>query len=201
MENSTLLRKGCTWVLAVVLAVFWAVSSEFVQARETYGQMAERLLSTPPDGAEVRPDLETAILRATNAYRASKGLGALKPANAVLLKAARAHAMDLLATGGMGHVSSGGHNFESRIRALNQGKMFLSPMAENAARVRKGGLSDAQRAQALVQMWIKSSGHRRNLTNRTYVAVSVGVVVAGDDVYAVQVFTGPTVRTNISLPQ
>jgi uncharacterized protein YkwD len=166
-------------------------------ARETYVQFAQRILASPPEGAEVRGDLEKAVLRATNSYRASKGLPGLKVADAKLLTAARAHAMDLLMMAGMGHTSSNGYGFESRVRAFHQGQMILAPMAENAARVRKGDLSDAQRAQNVVTQWIKSSGHRKNMTNRTYTAVAIGVVKRGDDVYAVQIFTGPTVKTNM----
>jgi uncharacterized protein YkwD len=167
------------------------------QAKETYTQFAQRILAEPPEGAGVRADLEKSVLRATNSYRASKGLPALKPANATLLKAARAHAMDLLMMEGMGHTSSNGYGFESRVRAFHQGQMILAPMAENAARVRNGALSDSARAQKLVQMWIGSSGHRKNMTNRTYTAVAIGVVTRGDNVYAVQIFTGPTVKTNM----
>ena len=107
--------------------------------------------------------------------------------------------MDLYAQSGMGHVSSGGHDFESRMRALNKGQMFLAPMAENAARLRNSSLSDAKKAQSLVTQWVKSSGHRKNMANRTYVMVGVGVVSRGNDVYAVQIFSGPTVKTNMNL--
>jgi uncharacterized protein YkwD len=166
-------------------------------ARETYAQYAQRLLSNAPEGSAVRADLESQVLAATNAYRESKGLPALKPAGKTLVFAARAHAMDLLSTGAMGHTASTGHGFESRIRALSGGQMVLAAMAENAARVRNSGLSDSQRAQRLVQMWVGSSGHRKNLVNKSYTAVAIGVVKRGDDVYAVQVFTGPTVKTNM----
>ena len=166
-------------------------------ARETYVQFATRLLAQPPDGAAVSPDLESLVLQATNSYRRSKGLPALKPANAKLQQAAEAHAMDLLAQGGMGHTASTGHGFESRIRAFHEGQMVFAAMAENAARVRKEGLSDAQRAQNLVQQWIKSSGHHKNMANRSFVAVAIGVAVKGEHAYAVQIFTGPTVKTNM----
>lgn len=171
------------------------------QARETYVQFAERILANPPEGSEVRPDLEAAVLSATNSYLSSKGLKPLKPANQILKKAARAQAMDLMMQGGMGHVSSTGYNFESRIRAFHQGQMFLAPMAENAARLRNTELSDAAKAQALVQQWIKSSGHRRNMTNRTYQSIAIGVVSQGNNVYAVQIFSGPVVKTNIMTGQ
>jgi uncharacterized protein YkwD len=185
-------------VLALLLIAF---DGRFVEARETYVQYASRILSEPPEGAAVRSDLEAAVLRATNAYLSSKGLKSLKPGNDALLKAARAQAMDLLIQGGMGHMSSRGHNFESRVRAFHPGQMFLAPMAENAARLRKSELSDSAKAQALVQQWIKSPGHRKNMTNRTYVNMAVGVVSRGKDVYAVQIFSGPVVKTNMMLGQ
>jgi uncharacterized protein YkwD len=182
-------------VLAIV--VLGSHGVKLAQARETYVQHATRLLSQPPEGAGVRDDLEALVLQATNAYRASKRLPALKPASATLLQAARAHAMDLLMSGRMGHTASTGHGFESRMRAFHDGQMVLAAMAENAARVRNPGLTSAQKAQRLVQMWVGSSGHRKNMVNRTYTAVAIGVVARGDDVYSVQIFTGPTVKTNM----
>lgn len=183
-----------SFVLPLLLIVLTVTN---VEARETYVEYAQRILAKPPDGVEVREDLEASVLRATNAYLSSKGLKPLKSANGILLKAARAQAMDLLLQGGMGHVSSNGYNFESRIRAFHQGQMFLAPMAENAARLRNSALSDSAKAQALVQQWVKSSGHRRNMVNRTYMTIAIGVVSRGKDVYAVQIFSGPVVKTNI----
>ncbi len=189
-------RNGLQAVALALLLIVSTVAN--AGARETYTQFAERILASPPAGAEVRADLEAAVFRSTNAYLSSQGLKPLKPANAVLLKAARAQAMDLLMQGGMGHVSGNGYDFESRIRAFHPGQMFLPVMAENAARLRNSGLSDSAKAQAIVQQWVKSSGHRKNMVNRSYVMVAVGVVSRGKDVYAVQVFSGPVVKTNMT---
>jgi len=198
MQILSLFHFSRDWLQAVALALLMIVSTVAnADARENYTQFAERLLASPPDGATVRADLEAAVLRSTNAYLSSQGLKPLKPANAVLLKAARAQAMDLLMQGGMGHVSGNGHDFQSRIRAFHPGQMFLAVMAENAARLRNSGLSDSAKAQALVQQWVKSSGHRGNMVNRSYVVVAVGVVSRGRDVYAVQIFSGPVVKTNL----
>jgi uncharacterized protein YkwD len=182
--------------LALLLIVFPA---GFAQARETYVEYAKRILAEPPEGAAIRPDLEAGVLRATNAYLATKGLKPLKPATETLQTAARAQAMDLLSQGGMGHVSSNGYNFESRVHAFFPGQMFLSAMAENAARLRNSSLSDSAQAQALVQQWITSASHRKNMTNRTYVMIAVGVVSRGNDIYAVQIFSGPAVKTNMMI--
>jgi uncharacterized protein YkwD len=180
----------------VALALLVGLSSP-VLARETYAQYANRILVGEEGGNAVRPDLEAEVLRATNAYRASKGLPALKPAKAKLLIAARAHAMDLLLNGEMGHTASTGHGFESRMRAFHPGQLMLPAMGENAARVRNANIADAEKAQRLVKQWIGSSSHRRTMTNRTYTTVAIGVVSRGDDVYAVQIFSGPVVKSNV----
>ena len=198
MQILSFFRFSRVWLQCVAAALVLIVFlPEFSNARETYVQYAERILAVPPEGAAIRPDLEAAVLRATNAYLSSEGLKPLKKADDILVKAARAQALDLLLQGGMGHVSSTGYNFESRMRAVRPGQMFLSPMAENAARLRNTGLSDSAKAQALVQQWIKSQGHRKNMLNRTYVSIGVGVVSRGKAVYAVQIFSGPEVKTNI----
>jgi uncharacterized protein YkwD len=188
-----LLRKSYT-LLGLLLLYGFATP---VAARETYTEYANRILASEDGGTLVRPDLEAAVLRATNAYRASKGLAALKPVKAKLLLAARAHAMDLLLNAEMGHTSSTGHGFESRMRAFYPGQLALPTMAENAARLRNAQLADAAKAQRLVAQWIGSSGHRRNMTNRSYTTIAIGVVSRGDDVYAVQIFSGPQVKTNM----
>jgi uncharacterized protein YkwD len=166
-------------------------------ARETYVAFAERLTTQPPEGVDIRADMETAVLRATNAYRATKRLPLLKPAGDVLLLAARAQAVDLLEQGAMGHVSSTGYDFSSRMRALHPGQMFLPVMAENAARLRNSKVTDSEAAQALVAQWIKSPSHRKAMSDRSYVTVAIGVARRGNDIYAVQVFSGPVVKTNM----
>lgn len=166
-------------------------------AREGYAQFAERMTSQSPDGIAIREDLEIAVLRVTNAYRATKRLPPLKPAGDILKLAARAQAVDLLEQGAMGHVSSTGYDFGSRMRALHPGQMFLPVMAENAARLRNSKLSDAAAAKALVDQWIKSPSHRKAMSDLSYVTVAIGVAKRGNDVYAVQVFSGPTVKTNM----
>jgi uncharacterized protein YkwD len=193
IEKSSFSRSACGLLRVVVLSLAIGVASvDVAAARETY-------LASPPEGAVLREDLEAAILRATNAYRASKKLPALKPLGEPLRSAARAQAVDLLVQGGMGHVSTTGHGFAARMRAIYQGEMILAPMAENAARIRNRKLPDAEKAAALVAQWIKSPGHRKNLTDRTYVSIAIGVVTSGDDIYAVQIFSGPQVKTNMKM--
>jgi uncharacterized protein YkwD len=187
---------GCIglWFLAVsfVLAPVGLVS-----AAESYRAFAERIVAKPPEGAKIVEDVERAILQSLNSYRASKGRKPLKRAPPALVLAARAQALDLMQTNSMGHGASTGHNFESRMRAILGKAMFLPAMAENAARDRRKDVDNAGKAQGLMTQWIKSPRHRKNLTNLSYVAVAIGAVKRGDEVYAVQIFVGPETKTNL----
>ena len=145
--------------------------------------------------------MEAMIWSSVNAYRRSQGYRPLKVANDKLQFAAQAQAMDLLLQGRVGHAASNGFNFESRMRALNPGVMMLPTMAENAARSTRTGLSDAETATYIVQQWIKSPPHRHAMVSRDYVTVATGVARRGGVIYAVQIFSGPQVKTNLNLPQ
>jgi uncharacterized protein YkwD len=180
------------WLLLVL--VFLA--SQPATSAETYRTFALRLSRSESEGMRFRPDLESYLLGAANTYRRKKGVHHLgrNERNLVL---ARAHAMDMALNGFVGHRSSNGRDFESRVRALRPGEMFLPVMGENAARVSSGGPATAAKAAKLMQQWIGSRSHRHSLGSRSFVSVATGVVQRGDKLYAVQIFSGPEVKTNV----
>ncbi len=178
----------------LVLVVFTLAGCGLALA-DTYREHMRSLLAER-GGTRFRPDLELVVERLVVAYRKDQGAGGLRVALS-LRAAARAQAMDLALHSMMGHLSSTGLGFDSRMRVVKGGAIFLPAMGENAARVRSGGPANASKAAKLVQQWIGSSGHRRNMVNRSYVAVATGVVQKGDQLYAVQIFTGPEVNTNL----
>jgi uncharacterized protein YkwD len=192
------MRKIAVKSIVVLVALILAASHGGVpvQARETYAVFARKLTTSERDGVRFRPDLESYLLGAANAYRRSKGAGALS-ANRQNLLAARAHAMDMALGEFVGHVSSIGTGFESRIRALRPGLVFLPSMGENAARVSSGEPATATKASKLMTQWIKSPSHRKALSSRSYMSVATGVVQKGNKIYAVQIFSGPEVKTNM----
>lgn len=166
-------------------------------ARETYVELANRLATTAETQQAISPGIEAALLRMVNAHRLSIGVKALRDAPDLQL-AARAQAMDLLGQGRVGHESSGGHNFDSRMRALRDGALVLPAMAENAARVSKAQGDDDALARNLIEQWLASPPHRRELESNDYVAVATGVVHTQGKVYADQIFVGPEVQTNMN---
>jgi uncharacterized protein YkwD len=196
--NCTYLRLSAI-LLCAGISVF-PIGAQ-VAAQETYVRYANHLVKSPPEGASFSPFLEGVIVVAVNAYRRSQGYAAMKPAAARVAFAARAQAMDLLVQGRVGHVSGNGYNFESRMRALRPGVMNLPSMGENAARSTRHGLSDAETATYIVQQWIKSAAHRKAMASQDYLTVATGVAQRGGDTYAVQIFVGPEVKSNLNLPQ
>lgn len=189
-----------SWISLCVGILLFSTEAR-VSAQETYLQRANHMVERPPDGAQFNPSLEAAILAAVNGYRRSEGYSALRPADAKMAFAAKAQAMDLLVQGRVGHVSGNGYGFESRMRALRPGVMNLPSMGENAARSTRHGMSDAETAAYIVQQWIKSPTHRKAMVSRDYRTVAIGVAQRGGDTYAVQIFVGPEVKTNLNLPQ
>jgi uncharacterized protein YkwD len=182
-------------VLAVVMLCATLIPAPAL-ARETYVQFVRRVTSSPPAGLQFRSDLEQVVAAAVNAYRKSKGVSSVGAAPA-LQAAARAHALDLAMNDEMGHTAFNGMGFDSRIRAIKGGPMFLPSMGENAARDRRKSAATADKARGLVKQWIESSGHRHNMISRSFTLVATGVVQKGNQIYAVQIFTGPEVKTNV----
>jgi uncharacterized protein YkwD len=168
------------------------------EARETYSAFAQRLTNIQDQNVKFRPDLEKVVLQAVNQYRLSKGKKALirSDENSV---AARAHAMDMALHDFVGHRSSTGQNFDSRMRALKDGALFLPAMGENAARVSSDEPADQAKAMKLVSQWIKSPSHRRAMVSVSFNYASVGIVQKGTKLYAVQIFSGPEVSTNLNV--
>lgn len=180
----------------VVLFVVCTLAGPAAMARETYVQLSTRLVAQGEQAHAFSPALEAALLRLVNAHRVSMGRKALRAAPD-LQAAARAQAIDLMGQGRVGHVSSSGHDFDSRMRALRNGAMVLPAMAENAARVSKAEGDDESLAKNLVAQWLASPPHRHELESQDYVAVATGVVHSNGQVYADQIFVGPEVVTNL----
>jgi uncharacterized protein YkwD len=154
---------------------------------KTYVEIARDMLRSLPEDAQVRGDLEAELLSQANSYRATKGLGALKPSK-LLQEAARAHAADMMLNNFMGHRSSSGYEFDSRVRYFLGNPPRLPQMGENAARDTQKGEANAAKAARLFQQWVHSAPHRKTLVNSGYKYVSTGVVQRGNKIWAVQIF-------------
>jgi uncharacterized protein YkwD len=183
------------WLSGITVATFLIVVSASLAHAATYVETAKGVLAHLPADAALRGDLEAELVAQANAYRASKGVGGLEPSN-LLRDAARAQAADMMLHNYVGHRSSSGYEFDSRVRYFLGNPPNLPQMAENAARETQKGKANAAKAGRLFQQWVHSAPHRKSLINSGYKFVSTGVVQRGNKIWAVQIFWAPMPDTS-----
>lgn len=131
------------------------------------------------------------VLTAINAARAKAGCGPLH-VNGKLVAAAKAHARAMAEQNFFGHAGKDGSRFSSRI--ARQGYSYRTA-AENIAAGQKS-------ASQVVNSWLHSAGHRRNILNCRMTETGIAMVYQADDrpirgnpaplrYYWVQVFAAP----------
>ncbi|MFP5072274.1 CAP domain-containing protein [Pseudonocardia nantongensis] len=103
------------------------------------------------------------VVDLTNAERARAGCGALS-VDPRISAAAQGHSEDMAARGYFAHDSPDGRDFADRITAAG----YSSPGAENIAQ----GQPDAA---TVVQDWMESPGHRRNILDCSLSTIGVGL--------------------------
>ncbi len=113
---------------------------------------------------------ESQVLAAVNKARAGAGCGALT-VNSKLAAAARRHAKAMAQKNFFGHTGKDGSKFSSRIK--RQGYRY-SKVAENIA----AGQSSAA---AVMNAWLSSAGHRRNILDCGLNETGIAVVYQPDD--------------------
>lgn len=121
----------------------------------------------PAAAADSTAELRTAVVKLTNVARANKGCGPLT-ANAQLTTAAQRHAKDMAAKGYFSHTSADGTSWDARIRSAG----FKKPGGENIAQ----GFKTPAR---VLQAWLESPGHRRNILDCAFTSIGVGFTTDG----------------------
>lgn len=182
--------------LVILLAGFGLhAGSASSWAAGNYAQYARSVLGNLPENSGARPDLEAYLDRMVSSYRQSNGRKGLI-ASDMMREAARAQAADMMFAGKSNHKSRAGHSFDQRFGAYVEAAELYRARGENAASDRKKGPADLMKAKALFDLWLDSSGHRRNLMKRDYEFVSTGVIERGDELWAVQIFWSKPIPPN-----
>jgi len=137
-------------------------------------------------GISYLPELERRVFRLTNEVRRKEGLPSLDWERS-LNTVARAHSVDMLMKGYFSHVSPEGKSPHDRL--LSGYQFPLSMTGENIW----GGTGHDSRetvllARIIVDSWMSSPGHRRNLLNPDFTDIGVGVAAQGKSIRATQVF-------------
>lgn len=121
---------------------------------------------TVPDGTN---RIRAEVLDGVNAERAKRQLPPLSTEQR-LAKAAQDHACDNARVGKMTHTGSDGSDLSTRLRRVGYN---YSQANENVAK----GYSDSK---AVIQGWMASSGHRRNILAAGTVDLGIGIALGKD---------------------
>ena len=159
MVNLRMIRYGCCVVAAVLLM---AMSGD---GRANGGVAPARVVS-----------LSAQILRYVNEYRRSKGLSALQP-NSFISSVALGHSRDMLT----GKTPFGHDGFRQRIDRISGKLGRLHMAAENVA-------SGPMGAREVVDGWLHSPGHRRNIEG-DFRLTGIGLAAGANGmIYFTQIF-------------
>ena len=134
--------------------------------------------TTKPNTSSSESAMEEEVLRLVNEERTKRGLGALKRASD-LDALARAHSADMINRHFFDHNNPDGQSPFDRMRAAG---ISYRAAAENIA-------SGQRSAEAVMNAWMNSSGHRANILNATYTEIGIGAVKSsGGTIYWTQEF-------------
>lgn len=153
--------------------------------------------TTPPKVSVSTSEIEQAIYRLTNAERAKAGLASLEW-NEQLAIIAREHSQEMAKNNYLSHTNLRGegpneratrHGYPIR-KPLGDGS-YMVGIGENCGKMPTGNVlgmgyvsPDAESiAQAQVQSWMESPGHRSNILNTGYDVIGVGVAYDGSLYY------------------
>lgn len=109
--------------------------------------------------------METQVVTLINNHRKANGLPALK-VNTKLNVASHKHSLDMAQRGYFSHTSKDGRSPWDRIRAAGY---TCGTMGENIA-------AGQRTAQQVFDGWKKSPGHNKNMLNRNFKSIGIGLV-------------------------
>jgi uncharacterized protein YkwD len=128
--------------------------------------------TTNPD-RDSAGDAERSVLCLLNLERTSRGLDRLR-SNERLADAAAGHSRDMVRRSYFSHVSLGGSTMGERIRETGYlGRARSYSMGENLA----WGTGSLASPLKIVEAWMRSPGHRRNILHAAFEEVGVGLAL------------------------
>ncbi|MBI4639943.1 MAG: CAP domain-containing protein [Candidatus Tectomicrobia bacterium] len=146
---------------------------------------AEKVWSLSPQGERLAREMEEELFRAVNWARQERGIHSLQQ-NPQLQRVARRHSEDMATRRFFDHTNPDGWNVLDRLRV--EGIEDFAGVGENI--FTGNGIADP--VQLVVEEWLKSPGHRKNLLNPRYIAGGVGIAWGGKEkIYITQIYFEP----------
>ncbi len=172
------------WAIAALLAVTFSLPSAWGQLRTQSGALSKHAGITHPK------DLERRIFQLTNEARRKNGLLALEADDGLACKA-REKSDDMLKNNYFSHTSPSGKTFQDRLQ--EEEPASFKTMFKAGENIYMGNRFDYQvdvptQARLIVDGWMTSPGHRRNMLDPSYTHLGIGVAARGKECYATQLF-------------
>jgi uncharacterized protein YkwD len=144
-----------------------------------YAEAVKAALAQPPGGVRFLHDLEERLIELVAERRQAAGAPPLQP-DYGLRTAARAHALDMLERGYFDHLGPDGRDVADRVAILD--RRFIGTTGENLAQEKGIPVDDLGEqvgplALRIVDGWMQSPEHRKNLLDRRY--TDFGLAAAG----------------------
>jgi uncharacterized protein YkwD len=178
-------QKWCA-ALAVLLAAVLYLPSAWGQVKVTSGALSKS------SGILHPKELERRIFQLTNDARRKNRLPPLDWDNSLAVKA-RDKSDDMLKKNYFSHTSPEGKTIKDRMQEEKPASYrTISRIGENIYMGSRLDYSTDVKTQArmIVDGWMTSPGHRRNMLDPNYTHIGIGVAARGKDCYATQVFAG-----------
>ena len=175
-----------TAALAVLLAALLYLPSAWGQVRIKSGALSKS------SGILHPKELERRIFQLTNEGRRKNGVPPLAPDDNLAAKA-REKSDDMLKNNYFSHTSPEGKTIKDRIQEEKPASFrTISRIGENIYMGSRFDYSVDVKTQArmIVDGWMTSPGHRRNILDPNYTHLGVGVAAREKDCYATQIFAG-----------
>lgn len=180
------MKSNLKWtaVLAVVLAALLHLPLAWGQVRTTSGAVSKS------SGIQHPKELERRIFQLTNEARRKNGLPALDSENDLAAKA-RGKSDDMLINNYFSHISPEGKTLKDRM--LEEKPASFKTISQIGENIYMGSRFDYSvdvktQARMIVDGWMTSPGHRKNILDPNYTHMGVGVSAKDKMCYATQIF-------------
>ena len=184
---------GCRLLAALALATSLALpAAAGLESAVGYAEWAKAAVASPPEGARFLEELEERLAELTAVARREQAADAAPlEADPGLALAARAHALDMLERGFVDHVDPDGRAVGERVAILH--RRFIGGSGENLAEhlgipIDQLAAQTGPLARKLVDGWLASAGHRKNLLEPAYTHFGLAAAGRGDRLVVVHVF-------------
>ena len=180
------MKSNLKWTaaMAVMLAALLFLPSAWGQVRVKSGALSR-------SGGILHPkELERRIFQLTNEGRRKNGLPSLDSDNDLAVKA-RAKSDDMLTNNYFSHTNPEGKTLKDRMQEEKPASYrTISRIGENIYMGARFDYSVDVKTQArmIVDGWMTSPGHRKNILDPSYTHMGVGVAAKDKMCYATQIF-------------